>query len=150
MRFKMMQTKREVELKSYLLSFLADKRDYTIHVGCDSQNFSSKTVYVTTVVVRFQNRGAHVLYKKEVVPKIIDMWTRLWAEIERSVELATYLEEDCGIEVSQVDMDFNEDPQFPSNKVLKAASGYVSSMGFIVKAKPNLLMATWAANVLCH
>jgi predicted RNase H-related nuclease YkuK (DUF458 family) len=77
------------------------------------------------------------------------MFTKLWGELERSVKLATYIEEQLHIPVQQIDLDYNEDPGFPSHKVLTAASGYVQSMGFRVKAKPDLLMATWAANVLC-
>lgn len=148
--FAIMKSGVKVDLKSYLISFLQDNPDCQLHVGCDSQNYSNNTIYVTTVVLRWPRRGAHVLYYKEKHPRIRDLWTRLWGEIERSVNVAQFIENDCGLSVHQVDMDFNEDPEFPSNKILKAASGYVNSLGFMGKAKPNLLMATWAANVLCH
>lgn len=150
MEFIQMNSLRKVDLRTYLPLFMAQNPDCLIHVGCDSQNYASKTVYVSTVVLRFPNKGAHVLYQKEKHKRINDMWTRLWGEIERSVTLATFIENECEIKVHQVDMDFNEDPDFPSHKMLNAASGYVTSLGFKAKAKPHLLMATWAANVLCH
>ena len=148
--FKTLSRHKSVDLKPYLVDFVAKHPECQVHVGCDSQNYSNVTVYATTVVIRFPRRGAHVLYYKEKLPRINDMWTRLWNEVERSVEIAQFIENECEVSVHQVDMDFNEDPSFPSNKLLTAARGYVQSLGFMGKAKPNLLMATWAANVLCH
>jgi predicted RNase H-related nuclease YkuK (DUF458 family) len=56
-----------------------------VHVGCDSQNYKRHTVYATTVVFDIPGNGAHVIYRKEKVPKINDLWTKLWGETERSV-----------------------------------------------------------------
>ena len=145
-----MDNRETVELKTYLKQFMDKHPECTIHVGCDSQNYADVSVYATTIVLRYPKKGAHVLYRKEKLKRINDMWSRLWNEIERSVELAQFIEDACELPVYQVDLDFNEDPSFPSHKILNAASGYVTSLGFMAKAKPNLLMATWAANVLCH
>ena len=120
------------------------------HVGCDSQNHKRHTVYVTTVVFRFPNNGAHVIYRRERVPKILDMWTKLWGETERSVELANLILEECNLRVNQIDLDFNSDSQYASHKLVSASSGYITSLGFKSKVKPDLLMAAWAANVLCQ
>lgn len=148
--FKMMQTHRQVNLAEYLPGFVQQHPDCEIHVGCDSQNYNQKTTYVTTVVLRYPGKGAHVLYQKEKQPQVKDLWSRLWGEIERSMEVARFIQDECQLQVHQIDLDFNEDPDYPSHKVLKAAVGYVQSMGFTSKAKPNLLMATWAANSLCQ
>ena len=121
-----------------------------LHIGCDSQNVGAKTIYVTTIVLRYQNNGAHVLYHKEKVPVISDLWTKLWGETERSVELANWVKEECDLTVKQIDLDYNSNPEYASNKLLNASTGYITSLGFIAKAKPDLLMAVWAANVLCH
>jgi len=139
-----------VNLTEHLKSCLEQHPEIEIYVGCDSQNTRGITLYATTVVLRYPNRGAHVLYQKERLPIVRDMWSRLWREIECSLEVARFIQEELKIKVKQIDLDFNEDPEYPSHKVLKAARGYVSSMGFNPKAKPDLLMATWAANVLCQ
>lgn len=148
--FCLMASHRKIVLKEYLVNFLRKHPECEIHVGCDSQNYSRTTVYVTTIVIRFPNQGAHVLYHKEKVDKINDLWTRLWNEIEKSISIANFIQQECSLKVTQIDLDLNEDPVYPSHKVLKAANGYLSSLGFNAKAKPNLLMATWAANALCH
>lgn len=148
--FSTMYKREAVDLSQHVQSMRDNYPDAQIYVGTDSQNHGRHTIYVTTIVFRFPNMGAHVIYQKHKKPRVQDMWSRLWHEMERSVELAQHLENQYGVKVYQIDMDLNEDPKFPSNKVLKAAQGFIESMGFRAKAKPNILMAAWAANSLCH
>ncbi len=148
-QFKVMGGTLEHDVCSYIASMLQEQT-LEVHVGCDSQNYKRHTVYVTTVVFRYPGNGAHVIYRKEKVQKINDLWTKLWGETERSVALATLILEECGLRVKQIDLDYNSDPSYPSQKLISASSGYIASLGFEAKAKPSLLMAAWAANVLCH
>jgi len=148
--FSTMYKREAVNLSDHVCTMKKQYPDAEIYVGTDSQNNGRHTTYVTTVVFRFPNNGAHVIYQKHKKPRVPDMWSRLWHEMERSVELAQHLENQCGVKVYQIDMDLNEDPKYPSNKVLSAAKGFIESMGFRAKAKPNILMAAWAANSLCH
>jgi predicted RNase H-related nuclease YkuK (DUF458 family) len=78
------------------------------------------------------------------------MWTRLWGELQRSIDVAGYLKFECDIPIAQIDLDLNSDPDFKSNRVFQAAVGYAQSMGYVAKTKPDLLIATWAANVLVN
>lgn len=148
--FRIMHSGKEVNLKEHIFSIKTHCPEVEIHLGCDSQNFRTYTVYVTAVVFRYPSNGAHVVYLKEKVPKIDDLWSKLWGELERSAELALQLRAEHDIEVEQIDLDYNANPAYPSNRLLHAASGYLSSLGFNAKAKPELLMAVWAANSLCH
>jgi predicted RNase H-related nuclease YkuK (DUF458 family) len=148
--FRIMSSGKPIELERYLADYLAVHPECEVHIGSDSQNFRVHTVYATAIVLRHPGKGAHVLYTKSRVPKIKDIFSKLWGELERSIQLAEYLQNELLIEVLQIDLDYNEDESYPSNKVLNAASGYVQSLGYTVKAKPDLLMAVWAANVLCH
>ncbi|MBK12814.1 MAG: hypothetical protein CL849_04725 [Crocinitomicaceae bacterium] len=148
--FKTMGGIRTFDVCEYVCEMKAAGHAFELHVGCDSQNHRSHTVYVTTVVFRFPGAGAHVIYRKEKVPKIRDLWTKLWGETERSVALANLLRDEAQAQVEQIDLDFNTDPAHPSNKVLSASAGYVQSLGFQSGAKPGLLMAAWAADALCQ
>jgi len=145
-----MGSHQRVELADYAKQMMAENPDLKIYVGSDSQNYSKKTLYATTVVFRFENNGAHVIYHRESTPLVTDMWTRLWGELQRSIDVAGYLKFECGLPIEQIDLDLNSDPEFPSNKVFQAAVGYAQSMGYKAKTKPDLLMATWAANVLVN
>lgn len=149
-QFRVMHSGSIIDLDSHVIEVLKNYPDSQLFVGTDSQNITHKTVYVTTIVFRYPQRGAHVVYYKHVQPRIWDMWTRLWKETEKSIELADYLRQELKVPIAQIDMDYNENPDFPSNKVLKAAKGFIESLGFTAKAKPNITLACWAANALCH
>ena len=92
-----------------------------------------------------ENTGCHIIYKKEEVPLIRTMWDRLWQEAERSVEAALYLREH-GVEISTIDLDYNTDPAHKSSKLVASATGYVESLGFKARVKPDLLPAAYAAD----
>jgi len=148
--FKKMGDLRKVELGEYSKQMLQNNPDIKIYVGSDSQNYPNKTLYATTVVFRYENNGAHVIFHKEATPVVSDMWTRLWGELQRSIDVAGYLKFECDIPIEQIDLDLNSDPDFKSNRVFQAAVGYAQSMGYKAKTKPDLLIATWAANVLVN
>jgi len=107
--------------------------DLKIYVGTDSQNRRYSTDYVACICYRYSDRGAHFIYTREkVTPRIRDRWTRLWKEVEISVEVAIQLR-DSGVNVFRVDLDFNELEIARSSDMVKAARGYVIGMGLTVK-----------------
>lgn len=150
MDFRIMHSGMQVDVFAYTVDFLSENPEVEVHIGCDSQNYQNHTVYVTALVFRFPGQGGHVLYHKEKVKRIPDLWTKLWGELERSIALAESLDKYCGVRVSKIDLDFNSDPAYPSNRLLSAATGYIQSLGYQAQAKPSMLIAAWAANVLCH
>tara|TARA_B110000285_G_scaffold130453_1_gene146563 strand:+ start:1132 stop:1587 length:456 start_codon:yes stop_codon:yes gene_type:complete len=147
MRFQKLTGKPDFELAGYVEQYLSDNKmsDIKIYLGCDSQNKSTETVYATTLVFHVGNSGCHVIYKKERVPKIRDMWERLWKECEKSVDVALYLREN-NIEINTIDLDYNIDPTKKSSKLVKAAMGYVNGCGFKARCKPELLPGCYAAD----
>lgn len=73
---------------------------------------------------------------------------RMILEVGRSVEVAYALCElldryDVALEVHA---DINTDPAFESNKALKEAMGYILSMGFVFKAKPDAFASSCCAD----
>lgn len=139
-----------VDLLAHVNGVLADHTDVEVLVGSDSHNRAHHTVYTTTVVLRFRRNGAQVIYRRERAPKVTDMWTRLWGEVERSLAVAQWLSKDGQVPVRSIDMDLNSDAQFGSHKLHTAAVGYIRSHGYEPHTKPDLLIASWAANVLCN
>lgn len=146
MQFKKLTEETSFELADYVKQYLDDHPHDTIQIylGCDSHS-RLKTTYATTLVFNVSSTGCHVIYKKDIVPLINDMWTRLWGEAERSAETALYLREH-GIEIDTIDLDFNSDPKHKSNKLVSAATGYIESLNFKARIKPDLLPAAYAAD----
>lgn len=64
----------------FLSDFLKTKSpSIKYRVGCDSLNVRDKTIYITVLVgVYPNNNGAFVVYLKDKVPKVNDMYKRLW------------------------------------------------------------------------
>lgn len=137
---------------SHTIDILSKHPDVKIYIGTDSQNKRHLTCYVTSIAYRYGHRGAHFIYWKENTPRIKDRWTRLWGEVERSVEIANLLE-DNSIKIYRVDLDFNEKEIAKSSNMVSAARGYVIGMGFSpdqVTVKPNEQVATRSSDHICR
>ena len=79
---------------------------------------------------------------------IDDIWKRLWKEAEMSIEVAEWLSKQINVKI-QIDMDYNNDEKFISNKLISAAKGWANSLGYKVNVKPNNQIATKAADHHC-
>jgi len=76
---------------------------------------------------------------------------RLLSEVTKSIEIAYKLcdlldKYDIDLEVHA---DINTNPQFPSNPALAEAMGYILSMGFAFKAKPDAFASSSCADKMC-
>ena len=148
--YKKLGTHQVVDLIPYIQSVITDRADVRIYIGSDSQNRKSRTVYATVIVIHFGSNGGHVIYQREFIPRVRDTHSRLWGEVERSVDLAKYLE-DSGIpKPTFIDLDFNPDPKYRSNSILRSAVGYVEAMGYTPRIKPHAAAASHCADTLCH
>jgi predicted RNase H-related nuclease YkuK (DUF458 family) len=147
MKFKRLTSNQTFELAEYVKEYLKvnSSQSIDLYLGCDSQSRGLLTTYATTLVFHVATTGCHVIYKKDTVPVIKDLWTRLWKETEFSVEVALYLR-GAGIEIDTIDLDYNIDPTHNSNRLVKAAVGYIESLGFKARVKPELLPAAHAAD----
>jgi|SaaInl5LU_22_DNA_1037371.scaffolds.fasta_scaffold00810_4 predicted RNase H-related nuclease YkuK (DUF458 family) len=147
--FRKLSDKKPVDLGEYVINYLLDNPGTDIYVGCDSQNHKHGTIYATVVVLHKNNKGGHVLYTKELLPKVLNNFNKLWGEVDRSIRLATDLNHNFGVPIKCVDLDLNPDPKYRSSQVLPAAVGYVESMGFTPRVKPQELWAISAADSIC-
>jgi len=73
---------------------------------------------------------------------------RMLAEVQKSIECAYSL---CDLlDLYDVDLevhaDINTSPNFKSNQALHEAMGYILSMGFVFKAKPEAFASSTCAN----
>lgn len=146
--FRIMNTKIEIELLSYIKELTKLNPGLKLYIGTDSQNSGIKTVYAS-VIVFHDGAGGHVIYNKEEVPIVRDRFTKLWLEVERSIGLATYLKNNGVSCIDYIDLDYNPNPKFWSNRVLDSAIGYVRASGFEARYKPHAPFATIVADKIC-
>ena len=148
-KFQSLSNGQFVDLVPYLKSKLAESKDIRMYVGTDSQNVGRRTIYATVIVLHYGNSGGHVIYSKISVPRIVDRFTKLWNEVEDSVKIAQYLEDNGLPKPAYIDIDFNPDPMYQSNSVLRAALGYVESLGYVPRCKPYAISASYVADKIC-
>ena len=150
MVFKRLGDHRVVDLVDYVRDAINVDEKIRIYVGTDSHNRGNQTIYGTVVVIHYGNRGGHVIYSKESLPRIRDTFSRLWKEVDYSVEVAEILKQSGVATVDYIDLDYNPDPKYRSNSVLRSAVGYVESMGYVARTKPNAASASYCADAICH
>ncbi|MBL6591813.1 MAG: hypothetical protein ISQ41_05260 [Flavobacteriaceae bacterium] len=135
---------QKIDPLDYTLDIIKKYPDVKIHVGTDSHSINDNTRYITAIAYRFNQSGVHYIYSKNNFPKIIDKWERLWKETELSIEIAQILDnKEINLEI---DMDYNSDEKYYSNKLVSVAKGWANSLGFKVNIKPFNQIATSAAD----
>ncbi len=121
-------------------------------IGSDSQVYGRRTDYATVILFHREGRGGFMLINsaasinKHERKKMLR--ERLLTESVRSIEIAYHLCElfDRYNVDLEVHADINTNPRFKSNESLSEAMGYILSMGFTFKAKPEAYAASYCAN----
>jgi uncharacterized protein len=117
-------------------------------IGTDSQVFSEEVHFATVIVFLREKRGGFMYISNDRLTRKMSTKERMILEVARSVEVAYSLCElldTYKIEL-EVHADINTDPAFESNTALKEAMGYIMSMGFVFKAKPDAFASSSCAD----
>lgn len=149
MNWRDLGNRQPIELVPFIKNYLEQKPDTQLFVGTDSQRRRSRVWYATVVVLYNEKKGAKVVYAKTSTPPIKDNFTRLFKEIELSIEIADELRAG-GIEqrLIAIDLDYNEDKTYFSNKLLTSALGWATSLGYTCRTKPAAFAGSYAADRL--
>ena len=132
----------------------AIEREYTLGnklkvcIGTDSQVKGSYIDFATVIVFLRGKKGAFMFIHQEKSNKKMSIKERMLAEVQKSIEIAYAL---CDLlDLYDVDLevhaDINTNPMFKSNQALHEAMGYILSMGFVFKAKPEAFASSTCAN----
>jgi len=148
MEYKRLHDSVKVDLITYIKDWLEAKPNVEILIGCDSQNFSDKTIYAIVVALYDTGKGAHVLYNRWKSQREPTRNVRLLNEVWYAVEVAEHLKNAGLPKVKWIDIDINPDPKYKSNEVLRQAVGMVEGMGYSVRYKTLGPIATYAADHL--
>lgn len=139
-----------VNVVEHTLQVMKDNPFCSVMIGCDSQNNKKNTKYATCIVYRYPNKGAHYIYRIDIVPKIKDMFTRLFKECEFSLDIANYLSKEANIKDITVELDYNNIKITKSTPLVSATRGWVESSGYKCNLKGGLMVATKVADKVCR
>ena len=117
-------------------------------IGTDSQVKGNQIDFATVIVFLREQRGGFMFIQQEKITQKMGIKERMLSEVQRSIETAYQL---CPIlDLYDVDLevhaDINTNPNFKSNTALQEAMGYILSMGFVFKAKPEAFDSSYCAN----
>lgn len=117
-------------------------------IGTDSQVIGTEVHFATVIVFLREKRGGFMFISNDRTERKMSLRERMILEVGRSVEVAYSLCEllDLYDVALEVHADINTDPAFESNSALKEAMGYILSMGFVFKAKPDAFASSSCAD----
>jgi hypothetical protein len=117
-------------------------------IGTDSQVKGKVTDFATVIVFLREKKGGFMYIHQERTSQKMSIKERMLSEVQKSIECAYSL---CDLlDLYDVDLevhaDINTNPMFKSNAALHEAMGYILSMGFVFKAKPEAFASSYCAN----
>jgi predicted RNase H-related nuclease YkuK (DUF458 family) len=121
-------------------------------IGTDSQVKGPITDFATVIVLLREHHGGFMYIHQEKTLQKMSIKERMLVEVQKSIETAYSV---CDLlDLYDVDLevhaDINTNPMFKSNKALNEAMGYILSMGFIFKAKPEAFASSTCADKMVH
>ncbi len=127
---------------------IAEGHRLKVCIGSDSQIIGDEVYFATVIVFLREKRGGFMFISNDKSTRVMSLRERMILEVGRSVEVAYSLcplldRYDVALEVHA---DINTDPMFESNAALKEAMGYILSMGFEFKAKPDAFASSSCAD----
>ncbi|MES2455398.1 MAG: ribonuclease H-like YkuK family protein [Bacteroidota bacterium] len=121
-------------------------------IGTDSQVKGITTDFATVIVLLREHHGGFMYINQDKTVQQMSIKERMLVEVQKSIETAYAI---CDLlDLYDVDLevhaDINTNPMFKSNKALNEAMGYILSMGFIFKAKPEAFASSTCADKMVH
>lgn len=123
-----------------------------ICIGTNSQVKGAMTDFATVIVLLREKHGGFMYIAQDKTTQKMGIKERMLLEVQKSIETAYSI---CDLlDLYDVDLevhaDINTNPMFKSNKALNEAMGYILSMGFIFKAKPEAFASSTCADKMVH
>lgn len=134
----------------YVKAWVKENPHGDVTIGCDSQEHSRYIKYAMVIVMHRRDsagvgKGGHVIsatYLDTSKKMKSDIYTKLWAETELTIEVAK-LVGDIGLKL-KIHLDYNSDDTKYSHVLYTAGIGYAEGLGYEAKGKPF----AWASSNL--
>jgi predicted RNase H-related nuclease YkuK (DUF458 family) len=140
------------ELEKAIVREIENGYRLKVCIGTDSQVKGALTDFATVIVLLRAHHGGFMYIHQEKTTQRMSIKERMLVEVQKSIETAYAI---CDLlDLYEVDLevhaDINTNPSFKSNKALNEAMGYILSMGFIFKAKPEAFASSTCADKMVH
>ena len=78
----------------YIKKNAVDHSEIIIYIGTDSKQLRKHTMYATAIAFYHVGKGAHIIFNRTKIPKVKDLFTRLYNEVEMTRRTAEALNKD--------------------------------------------------------
>lgn len=124
---------------------------YRLIIGTDSQPKQGDTVFVTAIIIYRIGRGGRFFYRKEHDVSKFSMKQRLFYEVSKSLEVASYLtgffaNESDLMEELEVEIHLDVGEKGPTREIIKEVVGMVVGSGYEAHIKPESYAASSVAD----
>lgn len=127
---------KEVKNLTEEIKALCRDGERKVYVGTDSQLHEKATEFVTVVCVLKPGKGGRAFYKRVKLPKGMALQTKLFKEVELSIEVAQELDKLPELNGNiVVHVDSNNKVECASTNYTQALVGWVTGSGFEVDRK---------------
>ncbi|MCP3932052.1 MAG: hypothetical protein GY705_23515 [Bacteroidetes bacterium] len=135
-------------VKNTIIREKANGYKLKVCIGTDSLQRGSLIEFATVIVFLREKKGGFMFIQNYKNNNPMSIRERMITEVAKSVEVAYSLCDllDAYDVALEVHADINTDPSFPSNSALNEAMGYILSMGFVFKAKPEAFASSSCAD----
>jgi predicted RNase H-related nuclease YkuK (DUF458 family) len=139
------------EMAESLKDFLQEdtQAKYKVVIGTDSSTTGRSTIFVTALIIHRIGKGARFFFRKKQSKPIPDLRRRIYQETELSLELIELLKKK-GIHqfLSKWPIEIHTDigQHGETKKLIHEIVGWVTSVGYDVKIKPNAFGASAVAD----
>lgn len=140
-------TGEKVNIVEHTLSELQKWSNLKMYIGTDSQDQGDTTTYATAIVYRYGLRGAHVIYYREKIPRVRDMFTRLYGEGVRTIEAAQLLSNEIpAIAFEALEFDYADIKKTESSRLVGVLKGWVKGLNMKYSFKSGGQLSTKIAD----
>ena len=135
-------------VKDTIIKESAKGHKLKICIGTDSLDRAGVVEFASVIVFLREKKGGFMFISNFKMKQKMSLRERMIHEVAKSVEIAYSL---CDLLdkyniALEVHADINTDPSFKSNVALSEAMGYILSMGFVFKAKPEAFASSSCAD----
>jgi len=140
------------DIHEYVKYWVEENPYGEITIGCDSQEHSKFIKYAVSIVMHYRDEmgmghGGHVIsavYVDNSKTMKSDIYTKLWAETEITIEVAKIVG-DIG-KKPVIHLDYNSDEGEYSHVLYNAGLGYCKGLGYEAMGKPWAWCASHTAD----
>jgi uncharacterized protein len=122
---------------------------YKVVIGTDSQTSRSETLFVTAIIIHRVGKGALFYYSKKCSRPLMDLRYRIYKETEYSLTCMERLKEKGFLGISMdlpVEIHLDVGRKGETRKLIQEVVGWVTSVGYTAKIKPDAYAASAVAD----